>query len=55
MTQPVIVEIESTPTPVVVLQVPGPQGPAGFENVIVSPTEPAPEVRFINLVWIDTS
>lgn len=49
------IEIEVPATTSVVMQVPGPQGPAGFQNVIVSPTEPPLEVRFVNLVWIDTS
>lgn len=55
MTTPVGIEIEVSAPNSVILHVPGPQGPAGLQNVIVSPTAPPPEQRFVNLVWIDTS
>lgn len=55
MTQPVGIEIEVPAPNSIIIHVPGPQGPAGLQNVIVSDTEPLPEERFLNLIWIDTS
>ena len=55
MTQPnpVGIEIEVPAPTSIVLHVPGPQGPAGLQNVVVGPTEP--DEKFVNLVWLDTS
>lgn len=55
MTQPTGIEIEVPAPTSIVLHVPGPQGPAGLQNVIVSSVEPPLEERFVNLIWIDTS
>lgn len=53
MTQPLGIEIEVPKPDAVVLTVPGPQGPPGLQNVVVSATPP--EEPFLNLVWIDIS
>lgn len=55
MTTPVGIEIEVPVPNSVIITTQGPQGPAGLQNVVVSPTAPPPEDRFVNLVWIDTS
>lgn len=55
MTQPIGVEIEVPLANSLIITTQGPQGPPGLQNVIVSPTEPPAEVRFVNLIWIDTS
>lgn len=53
MTQPLGIEIEVAQPDSVILHIPGPQGPPGLQNVVVSATPP-PE-PFLNLIWIDTS
>lgn len=53
MSQPLGIEIEVPAPDSVVLHVPGPQGPQGIQNVVVSATPP-PE-PFVDLIWIDTS
>lgn len=52
MTEPVGIQIEVHQPTSLAMYVPGPQGPAGVENVVVSATEPTN--RYESLVWIDT-
>lgn len=41
MTEPFYeVQVETTPPPAFVIHVPGPQGPKGNDNLVVSPTNP---------------
>lgn len=54
ITQPPVVSIEivQTPRSDVVVNVAGPQGPPGVQNVVISPTPPANP--FENMIWIET-
>ncbi len=51
--QPTELIVEVPPPITAIIHLPGPQGPPGLQNVVVSPIEP--KEKFLGLIWLDTS